>query len=248
MECVGVLLMQNSRNANNKRIRPVKERPKRKHKEGGDTYILDPRLEDSVRFYEEVFGISLEGIENLKVPNPVDEKVKKPLFMLRGEEFLREALKKSNEIFGVNYLGLGHLDCGLCDKCLNSLIRSIVYNARGDSENPYVILVEESYNPSMQYANMQVYELEEQNIQGMTLAERLVFGLWFHWKYGEHVDLFKSTLCSGTYVEHEEEQHNGENLGASFVVYFHKQLNSLVVRQVNGEEYEENRAPRLVIA
>ncbi len=48
--------------------------------------------------------------------------------------------------------------------------------------------------------NLSANDLTKQKIQGITLLERLLLELWYHWKTGGgHLDLLNWTLCSGSW-------------------------------------------------
>lgn len=46
--------------------------------------------------------------------------------------------------------------------------------------------------------NLSAYKLTKQGVKGITLLERLVLELWYHWRTGKHLDVKNVTLCTGS--------------------------------------------------
>jgi hypothetical protein len=105
----------------------------------------------------------------------------------------------------VNLPGL--TDNQVYDKCVsrfpswryyNDLDTAIAHNDRTAKDGPYAIRVRDGIEADQQHRNPSANEAIKCGIKGLTVRERMLQELWYHWKIGGHLDTKSGTICSGS--------------------------------------------------
>jgi len=87
-----------------------------------------------------------------------------------------------------------HFPC----KCYNdNLDKTIPHNDRKPNQT-YAIWVRDRVEADEELKNLSADQLKEQNIQGITLLERMIYELKYWDETGKHLDIHNWTLCSGS--------------------------------------------------
>jgi hypothetical protein len=143
---------------------------------------INELLLDWQKFYAEVFGLEFE-------PTTV-------------------TLPDERDGFGwviVNLPGL--TDNQVYDKCkerfpswrhYDDLDAAIAHNDRTATDGSYAIRIRNGIEADKQYRNLSANETIKRGIGGLTLLERMLLELWYHWKTGGHLDTKSGTICSGS--------------------------------------------------
>lgn len=74
---------------------------------------------------------------------------------------------------------------------------------RDSDDGSYAIRVRDSREADKDLVNPSITDLNEQDIFGITLIERLLFELRYFDETGEHLDLQSETICSGSRLSDE---------------------------------------------
>jgi hypothetical protein len=141
--------------------------------------IPDPRKEWE-RFYQEVFGISVD-LENLVLPEKCD-----------GFNWLIVVLEGMDN----NRLIDKCVDC-LEDCCYTGDDLNDIKSVR-TTEKTYAIWVRDRIEADEENKNKSANDCEKEGLNGITLEERLLLELFYHWRTCKHLDIQNVTLCSGS--------------------------------------------------
>jgi hypothetical protein len=86
-----------------------------------------------------------------------------------------------------------------CEKYTNrSLDEIVVHNDRSSQNGAYVIRIRERVEADEEFKNLSANQLKKKNHQGITLTERLLYGLKYLLETGKHLDIKNVTLCTGS--------------------------------------------------
>ena len=140
--------------------------------------IPDPRLEWE-RFYQEVFGIKADFSE-LVLP-PRQEGFNWLVIMAEGLTPNR-LFDKCKELFA----SWKYTD----DLSAISSVRK--------TDKTYAIRLRDRVEADKENENLSVNKCKELNINGITLEERLLLELFYHWRTNKHLDIQNVTLCTGS--------------------------------------------------
>ena len=66
------------------------------------------------------------------------------------------------------------------------------------TDRTYAIWLRDREEADEENKNKSAKDCEKEGINGITLPERLLLELWYHWKTGKHLDVNNWTLCSGS--------------------------------------------------
>ena len=145
--------------------------------------IPDPRRE-WVRFYNDIFGINADYFSDLALPKK-QVGFNWLIVMHRGftEQILIEACKKRFKV-----------QCSIKDKDL------IAIKSTRTNDKTYAFWVRDRIEADDENKNKSANDCEREGINGITLPERLLLELWYHWKTGKHLDIENYTLCSGSRI------------------------------------------------
>lgn len=143
----------------------------------------DELLLEWVRFYREVFGLELD-------PTTV-------------------TLPQEREGFGwlvvvAPGLGLNQIwrVCRSRFTCWSyhgdNLEATISHHDRSVADRSYAIRLRDRIEADEELKSLSLSDLQAQGIAGITLPERLLLELWYHWKTGSHLDSSSWTMCSGS--------------------------------------------------
>ena len=66
------------------------------------------------------------------------------------------------------------------------------------TEKTYAIWLRDRVEADEENKNRSANDCAKEHINGITLDERLLLELWYHWKTGKHLDIQNVTLCSGS--------------------------------------------------
>ncbi|HPN14987.1 MAG TPA: hypothetical protein PLF71_02625 [bacterium] len=72
------------------------------------------------------------------------------------------------------------------------------FSASRKSDLAYAIRLRNRIEADEENKSLSANDLQLNEHQGITLLERLVLELWYHWKTGSHLDLVNYTLCAGS--------------------------------------------------
>lgn len=135
------------------------------------------------RFYSEVFGLAVDfaGVEI-----PAEQPGFGWVVMLAQGLTLNQAWTKCKERFpSESYLGDG------LDKVVSTNDRTTAV--------AYAKRFRDRVEADEEYENISANGLKNRKVQSITLLERLILELWYHWKTGGgHLDLENVTLCAGS--------------------------------------------------
>lgn len=141
-------------------------------------------LADLVRFYKEVFGIEADFTTALQIPEKHDG-FNWLIIMFQGLT-ANKLYDKCKERFGA-WRYTENLDT----------IKSV-----RTTEKTYAIWLRDRVEADEENKNKSANDCEKEHINGITLPERLLQELWYHWKTGKHLDIQNITLCSGSRYPH----------------------------------------------
>jgi hypothetical protein len=139
----------------------------------------DELLADWFRFYQEVFGIAAD-FTDLQIPEK-REGFNWLLVMLQGLT-ANKLFDKCKKRFGA-WRYTEDLDT----------VQSVRI-----TEKTYAILLRDRVEADEENKNKSANVCKSEGINGITLEERLLLELWYHWKTGKHLDIQNVTLCSGS--------------------------------------------------
>ena len=66
------------------------------------------------------------------------------------------------------------------------------------SEQTYAVSFRDCVEADEELKSLSANQLAERRVKGITLLERMLLELWYHWKTGKHLDQNNWTLCSGS--------------------------------------------------
>jgi len=139
----------------------------------------DDLLAEWVRFYHEVFGIEAD-FTDLQIPEKRDG-FNWLIIMLAG--------LTPNKLFAKcqeRFASWKHTDD------LNT-IKSV-----RTADKTYAIWVRDRIEADEENKNKSTNDCKSEGINGITLEERLLLELFYHWRTGKHLDIDNWTLCSGS--------------------------------------------------
>ncbi|MBN1325531.1 hypothetical protein JW977_00920 [Candidatus Falkowbacteria bacterium] len=140
--------------------------------------IPDPRLEWQ-RFYEEVFGIKADFS---KIVLPEKQEGFNWLVVVLEGMTANRTYDKCKERFS-SWRYTENLDT----------IKSV-----RTSEKTYAIWLRDRVEADEENKNLSAEECEKRGINGITLEERLLLELFYHWRTSKHLDINNVTLCTGS--------------------------------------------------
>jgi len=134
------------------------------------------------RFYKEVFDLEV-NLADVEIP-PEQPGFGWVVMVARGLT-LNQAWAKCGERFRTDsYMG-------------HDLDKAIPTNDR-TSATVYAKRFRGRVEADEENNNLSADALAERKAQSITLLERLLMELWYHWKTGEHLDIENVTLCAGS--------------------------------------------------
>ena len=144
--------------------------------------IPDPRREWE-RFYHDIFGISAD-FSDLSLPEK-QVGFNWLIVMHQGltEHILIGACEKRFKV-----------QCSIKDKDL------IAIKSTRTNNKTYAFWVRDRIEADDENKNKSANDCGREGINGITLAERLLLELWYHWKTDKHLDIENYTLCSGSRI------------------------------------------------
>lgn len=147
-----------------------------------DSPSVDERLAEQLRFYQEVFGLAVD-VSDIEIP------AEQPgfgwLLVVPQGMTLNQAWAKCQERFpSQSYLG-------------DNLDKAVPTNDRTPTSS-YAKLFRDRVEVDEENKDLSANELAERKVQSITLLERILLELWYHWKTGEHLDVVNTTLCAGS--------------------------------------------------
>jgi hypothetical protein len=83
------------------------------------------------------------------------------------------------------------------DKNLDEILDQ-TKSARNPASGNYAIWLRDRVEADEELKNRSANNLQQSNIQGITLEERLLLELFHYWKHKKHLDIDNVTLCSGS--------------------------------------------------
>ena len=137
------------------------------------------------KFYKKVFGLTVD-LSQVRIPIPRDG-FNWLVVMLQGLT-AQKLFDKCKELFGA---------WKWTDKSLNDILdqtKSVCSSINGH----YAIWLRDRVEADEELRNRSANNLQQDNVQGITLEERLLLELFYYWKTKKHLDIDNWTLCSGS--------------------------------------------------
>jgi hypothetical protein len=85
-----------------------------------------------------------------------------------------------------------------CWKWIDKNLDEIIVSDRTTKNGPYAIRIRDRVEADEELKNLSANDLKKQNILGITIEERLIFGLKYFKETGKHLDINNWTLCVGS--------------------------------------------------
>jgi len=143
------------------------------------------QLKSWEHFYCEVFGLEL-NISNVRIPE-IKQGFGRLLVIAHGMR-PQVLFDKCTELF-------------LCWKWIDSNLNMVVKSIRTADRGAYAVWVRDQVEADEELRDLSFNQLADRKIAGITLEERLLFGLKYFNETGWHLDLGnKKTICSGSMV------------------------------------------------
>lgn len=148
-----------------------------------DTTPKDGWASEWTRFYHEVFGLTVDW-EGIKLSD--DQPGFGWTVYVASGITQNRVWAKCRDMFPCNsYFG-------------DDLDRVVPTNAR-TSSSAYAKRFRNRVSADEELKNMSANDLAKREIKGITVLERMLMELWYHWKTGGgHLDLVTVTLCAGS--------------------------------------------------
>lgn len=143
--------------------------------------VFFPRLWDWQAFFKKYLEISLD-LSNLKIP-PKQESFDRLIIIPEGI-----TPNKIYEAYVKNFS---------CWKWTNDLNNAVAHNDREPTKT-YAVWVRDTQEADEENENISADRAKERKIQGITLIERLIFGLKYWDETKTHLDVKNLTICSGS--------------------------------------------------
>jgi len=160
-------------------------------------------ITDWQNFYREVFGLEVD-FSGLKIPK--SRKGFDRLLILAQGMTPQRLYDKCKELFPISKWTEKNLD-------------EIVTSDRTAQNGAYAIWVRDRVEADKELKNLSANDLREKKVDGITLEERLVFGLKYFKETGRHLDKENVTLCSGSRYSHGYLPCVNFNVGKGSVYY-----------------------------
>ncbi|MDD5043805.1 MAG: hypothetical protein PHD51_04080 [Patescibacteria group bacterium] len=173
----------------------------------GDTESkLDIQLEEIVRFYQEVFGLTVDATQ---VVLPPERQRFGWLLLVPAEMTLNRAWAKCQERFKEYWSYYG-----------DDLDQAVPINERDPAKiGAYAVRFRDRVEADEEWKNTSANQIASKEITTITLLERLSLGLWYHWKTGgKHLDIHNWTLCAGSRDSYGNVPHVSLDAGGEFRV------------------------------
>ena len=139
-------------------------------------------LADWQNFYRDVFGLELD-FSNLSIP---EKRAGFDRLLIIAQGMTPQRLyDKCKELFP-------------CWKWTEKSLDEIVKSRRTSKDSAYAVWLRERVEADEELKNLSAEQLDEADVPGVTLEERLVYELKFFKKTGKHLDIVNITLCSGS--------------------------------------------------
>jgi hypothetical protein len=148
-----------------------------------EIFAREKFFDEWVEFYQKLFGLKLDPTEIFKRKLVYGDS-KKIIIMAN-----KLNLNKTAEVWDHNFS---------CCRPGGDLDKLVTINDRDPKNGTYPILVNYEAEPDKVYKNMSAEMLWDKKVFGITLLERMVFGLKYHLETGHHLDIDYWTLCSGS--------------------------------------------------
>lgn len=146
--------------------------------------FINPIL-DWQDFYRNVFGMKV-SFYGLRIPEYIDD-FNRLVVMAKG---------MTPQMIYDKYVEL-FLYPKWTGRSLDEIIKPF-NTIRDTRDRSYAVWFRDRQEADVELKNVSADELKERNISGITLEERLIFGLKFFKETGEHLDIKNVTLCSGS--------------------------------------------------
>ena len=152
----------------------------------GEGEELDVRLQEQLRFYSEVFGLDVD-VTGLKLPS--EREGFGWLLLVPAGMTLNIAWAKCRERFKSCYSYMG-----------DDLDKAVPTNERDPAKlGTYAIRFRDRVEADEEWRDTSANNITTKKIATITLLERILLELWYHWKTGgKHLDIMNGTLCSGS--------------------------------------------------
>jgi len=137
------------------------------------------------KFYKQVFNLDAD-FPNLTIPAKRDV-FNWLIIMLQGLT-AQKLYDRCKELFGA---------WRWVDKSLDEVLDQ-TKSARNPANGTCAIWIRDRVEADEELKNKSANDLKQENIQGITLEERLLLELFYWWKTKKHLDIDNRTLCSGS--------------------------------------------------
>lgn len=152
---------------------------------GVGTAVVDIKLQEQVRFYQEVFGLTVDATS---IQLPQEREGFGWLLLVPAEITINSAWAKCKERFACySYAG-------------DDLDTAIPVNERGPAKvGTYAIRLRDRVEADEEWKNTSAKDIASRKVSTITLLERILLELWYNWKSGgKHLDIDNWTLCGGS--------------------------------------------------
>jgi hypothetical protein len=136
-------------------------------------------LEQWIRFYQEVFGVTVD-FSDLDIPGAKD-----------GFNWLVVMLESltPNKLFA---------KCKERFSCRRYTEDLDTVQSKRIAKKTYAIWLRDRIEADEENKNKSADDCDKEGLNGITLEERLLLELFYHWRTGKHLDIENWTLCSGS--------------------------------------------------
>ena len=138
---------------------------------------------EMAKFYKDVFGMDLDMSQVALSADPGG--FGWALFVAQGIT-LNQVWAKCKQRFPSSFSVYG-----------DDLDKAVIENDRNTAVG-YVKRFRDRVEADKENKNISASTLKQNGAQSITLLERLLLELWYHWKTGKHLDIQNWTLCAGS--------------------------------------------------
>lgn len=143
---------------------------------------VEKQVKDWEIFYQEVFGMKVDFFE---LPIPKHQPGFDRLIIITESMIPERLFNKCKDLFP-------------CWKWTDKNLNEIIESERTANNGPYAIWIRDRVEADEELKNFSANNLKKQDIQGITLEERLLYELKFFQETGKHLDVKNINLCTGS--------------------------------------------------
>jgi hypothetical protein len=145
--------------------------------------VVDDKLADWSKFYEEVFGLELDLTQ---VGLPAEREGFGWIVLVAKDLTLNHVFEVCRKRFA-----------GKARRYYDDLDRAVVKNDREPIET-YAIRVRDRVEADEEHKGKSANTADSAGIKGVTILEHMLLELWYHWQTSQHIDVSSLTICPGS--------------------------------------------------